>query len=182
MRLAGVRRILTVGIFLGLVASGVRGVQAAEVKGGNMELSVGQPAPSFVFKAPDGAATSLADLRGKTVVVYFYPKDDTPGCTKEACSFRDRNADFGKKGVVVLGVSADDSASHESFRSKYGLPFTLVPDPRGAIARSYGVFDEKRGMALRRTFIVNPEGRVAKVFNDVHVESHASEVLESLGK
>jgi thioredoxin-dependent peroxiredoxin len=150
-------------------------------QGGNMQLTIGQTAPSFRFKTPEGETKSLADYRGKTVIVYFYPKDETPGCIKEACSFRDNLAEFGKRDAVVLGVSADDAASHEAFRNHYKLPFTLVPDPGGSIARSYGVFDESRGLAMRQTFVVDPEGRIEKVFRDVKADGHAGEVLDSIG-
>jgi peroxiredoxin Q/BCP len=146
-----------------------------------MQLTIGQTAPLFTFKTPEGATKSLADFRGKTVIVYFYPKDETPGCIKEACSFRDHLTEFEKRGVEVLGVSADDASSHEAFRNHYNLRFTLVPDPEGTIARSYGVYDERRGMALRQTFVVGPKGRVEKIFREVNAEGHAAEVLDAIG-
>ena len=146
-----------------------------------MQPTIGQTAPSFRFKTPQGVWKSLEDYRGKTVVVYFYPKDETPGCTKEACSFRDHFTEFEKRDAVVLGVSADDSASHQAFRTHHNLPFTLVPDPGGAIAQSYGVYNESRKMAMRETFIVDPEGKVEKVFRDVDVDAHAQEVLDAIG-
>jgi len=146
-----------------------------------MQPTIGQEAPTFSFKTPEGDTKSLADFRGKTVVVYFYPKDETPGCIKEACSFRDHLTEFEKRDAVVLGVSADDASSHEAFRKHYNLPFTLVPDSQGTIARSYGVFDERRGLAMRRTFVVDPEGRLEKIFRDVDAEAHAGEVLDAIG-
>src|SRR6266542_5092839 len=110
--------------------------------GGRTMLGEGDPAPDFRLPADDGKTYALKDLRGQKVVLYFYPKDDTPGCTKEACSFRDAFADFKKRGIEVLGVSVDSEASHKKFAAKYKLPFTLLADPDHAIADAYGVYGE----------------------------------------
>jgi peroxiredoxin Q/BCP len=127
----------------------------------------------------------LKDLRGQKVVLYFYPKDDTPGCTKEACSFRDDFAKFKKRGIKVLGVSPDSEASHKKFETKYKLPYTLLADKDHAIADAYGVWGEKKFMGRkymgvqRTTFLIDEKGKIKKVFEKVKPEDHASEVLEA---
>jgi peroxiredoxin Q/BCP len=127
----------------------------------------------------------LKDLRGQKVVLYFYPKDDTPGCTKEACSFRDDFATFKKRGIAVLGVSPDSEAKHKKFETKYNLPFTLLADTDHAIADAYGVWGEKKFMGRkymgvhRTTFLIDEKGKIKKVFEKVKPEDHASEVLEA---
>ena len=143
-------------------------------------------APKFTLEADDGSKVRLADLRGQTVVLYFYPKDDTPGCTKEACEFRDRTKDIDKSGAVVLGVSPDSVASHKRFREKYGLDFRLLSDPDHKVAEAYGVWQLKSmygrkywGIA-RTTFVVNEKGRIARVFEKVKPAGHAAEVLNVL--
>jgi Peroxiredoxin len=126
-----------------------------------------------------GNPVSLEQFRGQKVVLYFYPKDDTPGCTKEACSFRDAYADYREKGIVVLGVSLDDEASHRAFAEKYQLPFTLLADTNHAVAESYGVYGEqewqgKKFMGLaRKTFLIDEQGILIKVFDKVDVENHS---------
>lgn len=146
-------------------------------------LKEGSVAPTFTAKDGNGETIKLKDLRGQKAVLYFYPKDDTPGCTKEACSFRDAFADFKKRGIKVLGVSTDSEASHKKFAAKYKLPFTLVADPDHSIADSYGVYGEKKFMGRtymgvkRMTFLIDEKGRIKKVFEKVKPEEHAQEVL-----
>ena len=148
-------------------------------------LKEGAKAPDFSAKNTDGETVRLKDLRGQKVVLYFYPKDDTPGCTKEACSFRDAFADFKKRGIEVLGVSADSEASHKKFTAKYKLPFTLLADPDHSIADAYGVYGEKKIMGRtymgvkRMTFLIDEKGKIKKVFEKVKPEEHAREVLQA---
>jgi peroxiredoxin Q/BCP len=146
----------------------------------------GKPAPKFTLPSSEGGEVSLADLKGKTVVLYFYPKDDTPGCTREACAFRDTRAAIKKKGAVVLGVSGDSLAAHEKFKAKYKLNFPLLSDPDKAVAKKYGAWGEKvmygkkvTGM-IRSTFVIDKDGVVSKVFPRVRVDGHAEKVLEAL--
>jgi peroxiredoxin Q/BCP len=145
----------------------------------------GTIAPNFTAKNANGETVRLKDLRGQKVVLYFYPKDDTPGCTKEACSFRDAFAQFKKRGIEVLGVSVDSEASHKKFAAKYKLPFTLLADPDHSIADTYGVYGEKKFMGRtymgvkRITFLIDEKGKVRKVFEKVKPEEHAREVLEA---
>jgi len=146
---------------------------------------VGSVAPNFAAKDANGETVRLKDLRGQKVVLYFYPKDDTPGCTKEACSFRDAFADFKKRDIKVLGVSIDSEASHKKFAAKYKLPFTLLADPDHSIADAYGVYGEKKFMGRtylgvkRVTFLIDEKGKVKKVFEKVKPEEHARDVLEA---
>lgn len=144
-----------------------------------MALSVGTTAPAFTAKDTDGNTVSLSDFAGKTVVLYFYPKDDTPGCTKQAQSFRDSYPEFQGKDMVVLGVSMDDEASHKKFTEKYGLPFQLVADTDGAIAKAYDV--DGGGYAKRVTFIIDGSGKIAHVFDTVKTDTHAQDVLSAVG-
>ncbi|MFN2514893.1 MAG: thioredoxin-dependent thiol peroxidase [Pyrinomonadaceae bacterium] len=145
----------------------------------------GTTAPNFTAKNAEGETVRLKDLRGQKVVLYFYPKDDTPGCTKEACSFRDAFTDFKERGIKVLGVSVDSEASHKKFTAKYKLPFTLLADPGHSIADAYGVYGEKKFMGRtymgvkRITFLIDEKGKVTKVFEKVKPEKHAQEVLEA---
>jgi peroxiredoxin Q/BCP len=145
----------------------------------------GSMAPNFDAKDANGERVRLKDLRGQKVVLYFYPKDDTPGCTKEACSFRDAFADFKKRDIKVLGVSKDSEASHKKFAAKYKLPFTLLADPDHSIADAYGVYGEKKFMGRtylgvkRVTFLIDEKGKVKKVFEKVKPDEHAREVLEA---
>ena len=151
-------------------------------------LKEGDIAPDFTVKDHAGKEVKLSDLRGQKVVLYFYPKDDTPGCTKEACSFRDANDIFGEKGIKVFGVSADDAASHQNFISKFSLPFPLLADTDYSVAKSYNSYGDKEyggkiyTGVLRKTFLIDEQGKIKKIFNDVNVEAHADEVLEAFGK
>ncbi|HEX5705998.1 MAG TPA: thioredoxin-dependent thiol peroxidase [Pyrinomonadaceae bacterium] len=146
-------------------------------------LKEGDAAPDFAARDAEGNEVRLSDLRGRKVMLYFYPKDDTPGCTKEACSIRDGFAEFERRGIKVLGVSLDDEASHREFASKYQLPFTLLADTDHAVSDAYGVYGEKNWMGKkymgvdRKTFLIDEEGRLVKVFDKVNVEQHADEVL-----
>jgi len=149
-------------------------------------LKEGQKAPSFRLSSVDGGSVALEDYRGTPVVVYFYPKDDTPGCTREACAFRDSQAQIRKTGAVVLGVSPDSVASHQKFRDKYKLSFPLLSDPDKGVAKKFGAYGEKTlygkkvvGM-IRSTFIIDGDGIVRKVFPKVRVDGHAEKVLEAL--
>jgi len=146
----------------------------------------GRKAPDFRLPSSEGGEVSLKGLRGRPVVLYFYPKDDTPGCTKEACAFRDTQAPLKKRGAIVLGVSGDSLASHEKFKAKYKLNFPLLADADKAVAKKYGAWGEKLlygkkviGM-IRSTFVIDGEGVVRKVFPRVRVEGHAEQVLEAL--
>jgi thioredoxin-dependent peroxiredoxin len=145
-----------------------------------MSLKEGDMAPPFEAATDDGRRVQLADYRGKDLVLYFYPKDDTPGCTAQACSFRDHLSEFTKKNAVILGVSVDTAESHRAFKKKYALPFTLLADPDAAISKAYGVFNEARGSASRWTFVVGPDGRIRKIFPQVKVEGHSDEVMAVL--
>ncbi len=149
-------------------------------------IKEGRKAPDFRLASSEGGEVSLSDLRGKTVVLYFYPKDDTPGCTREACGFRDAQAAFKKRRAVVLGVSGDSLPSHEEFRTKYRLNFPLLADTDRSVAKKYGAFGEKlmygrkvQGM-IRSTFVIDGEGVVRKVFPRVRVDGHQEQVLEAL--
>ena len=151
-----------------------------------MPLEEGKAAPAFTLESTEGGTVALKNLKGKTVVLYFYPKDDTSGCTAEACSFRDSYADFAAAGAVILGVSPDDLKSHSKFKAKYNLPFTLLADADHAVAEKYGVWKEKsmygrKYMGVERTtFIINAAGKIAKIFPKVKVPGHHAEVLEAL--
>ena len=139
---------------------------------------VGKPAPDFKELAHDGTMVHLAALRGKRVVVYFYPKDETPGCTKEACSLRDAQREIEKTGAVVLGISADTRESHLAFANHHKLPFLLLSDPQGMIARSYGVPFE--GHHRRQTFVIGTDGTILKAYRTVDVTVHAGQILSDL--
>jgi thioredoxin-dependent peroxiredoxin len=147
---------------------------------------VGQAAPDFTALNELGQPISLADYRGQWVVLYFYPKDNTPGCTKEACSLRDMYAAISDANAVVLGVSMDSAASHQGFQRKFGLPFTLIADTDKAVSTLYGVFGEKTNYGKtffgihRTTFIINPEGVITQVFTKVDVARHGDEVLAAI--
>jgi peroxiredoxin Q/BCP len=147
-----------------------------------MPLSVGDAAPSFTVKDTNGNTVSLSDYAGKTVVLYFYPKDDTPGCTKEACSFRDNYAVYQDKDVVVFGVSMDDELSHQAFTEKFSLPFPLLADTDGAITKAYDVEGEMNGTrySKRVTYVINGNGTIAKVYTTVNTATHAEDILAEL--
>ncbi|NJN85726.1 MAG: peroxiredoxin [Leptolyngbyaceae cyanobacterium SL_7_1] len=144
-----------------------------------MALSVGTKAPAFTVNDTQGNAVSLADFAGKTVVLYFYPKDDTPGCTKEACGFRDAYGDYQGKDVVVLGVSMDNEASHQAFTQKFNLPFPLLADVDGLLTNSYDV--SGGGYSKRVTYVIDGEGTIIKVYESVKTDSHAADILAELG-
>jgi peroxiredoxin Q/BCP len=150
-----------------------------------MTWTIGDEAPGFTAETDEGTI-SLKDLRGKRVVLYFYPKDNTPGCTREACDLRDAHAKLKSKGVVVLGVSPDSPKSHVGFKAKHELPFTLVSDPDKAIATAYGVYAEKlmygkKVMGIvRSTFLIDEHGKIAQVWSKVKVEGHVDAILASL--
>ena len=154
-----------------------------------IELNVGDAAPDFRLSSTEGREISLKEFRGKkNVVLYFYPKDDTPGCTKEACSFRDERSKFDKKDAVILGVSFDDLESHTKFVGKYKLPFPLLSDADKKVAEAYGVYKEKSMygrtyMGIERsTFVIDKEGKIAQVYRKVKVEGHSDEILGALSK
>jgi thioredoxin-dependent peroxiredoxin len=146
----------------------------------------GTPAPEFALTSDSGETVRLSDLRGTPVVLYFYPKDDTPGCTTQACGIRDAWGEFQRAGAVVLGVSPDSEGSHVKFRDKYGLPFTLLADTGHTVAEAYGVWGEKKYMGRtymgveRSTFVIGPDGVVTKVLRDVKPATHADDVLAAL--
>ena len=146
----------------------------------------GKPAPDFELVSDDGTTVRLSDLRGKPVVLYFYPKDDTPGCTVESCEFRDAYDVFRDRGAEILGVSPDGEKSHQKFKSKYGLPFPLLADPDHVAAEAYGVWGERKFMGKkymgidRSTFLVDSDGNVAKAMRGIKPAGHASEVLDAL--
>ncbi len=149
-------------------------------------LQIGDPAPEFTLPTGDGTTLSLKDFRGKKVVLYFYPKDNTPGCTKEACSFRDDIRKFERKGAVIIGVSADSVESHKKFAGKFDLPFTLVSDEKKSALNAYGVWKKKSlyGKTFlgveRSTFVIDEKGNIARIFRKVKVDGHSDEVLASL--
>lgn len=146
----------------------------------------GMEAPDFELSADDGSTVRLSELRGKPVVLYFYPRDDTPGCTRQACGFRDVYGELRAYDAVVLGVSRDDEASHRRFKEKYGLPFTLLSDPEAKVATEYGVWREKTSygkttMGIHRsTFVIHPDGRVAKAMYGAKPDTDAERVLAAL--
>ena len=149
-------------------------------------LSEGDLAPDFTLESDQGETVSLSDFRGRKVVLYFYPKDDTAGCTKEACSFRDSHEQFLAKGAVVIGVSPDGAASHQKFRAKFSLPFYLLSDPEHTVLEAYGAWGEKKMYGktymgvLRSTFVIDEEGTLVKVFKKVKVAQHADDVFAVL--
>jgi peroxiredoxin Q/BCP len=146
----------------------------------------GSKAPAFTLESDTGEKVSLKDFAGKQVVLYFYPKDMTPGCTQEACDFRDSHARLKRRGAVVLGISKDSVASHGKFKSKHELPFTLLSDPEGKVCEAYGVWKEKslygrKFMGIERTtFVIGADGKIARIFPKVKVKGHVDEVLEAL--
>ena len=150
------------------------------------EVREGAPAPDFELTSDTGESVRLSDLRGRQVVMYFYPKDDTPGCTTQACGIRDAYAEFQREGAVVLGISPDDESSHVKFRDKYNLPFTLLADVGHKVADEYGVWTEKsyagrKYMGVERsTFVIDEDGNVKRVMRKVKPATHADDVLATL--
>jgi peroxiredoxin Q/BCP len=140
----------------------------------------GKPAPDFELESDSGETVRLSSLRGQPVVLYFYPRDNTPGCTKQACGIRDTYDAFREEGAVVLGVSIDDRDAHTAFKSKYKLPFTLLSDPDRVAGTAYGVVREDRPTLQRSTFVIGADGNVARVMHEVDPESHAADVLAAL--
>jgi len=151
-------------------------------------LEVGKEAPDFALPDQDGKTHRLSDYKGKRVVLYFYPKDDTPGCIKEACSFRDSFSKFKKAGIEVLGISADNQESHAKFQQKYNLPFILLSDTEKKVVKDYGVWVEKINYGkkywgiARMTFLINEDGKIIHVYEKVKPDEHAEEVLERFSK
>ncbi len=148
-------------------------------------LKEGDKAPDFKVRDADGNQVKLSAFRGQKVVLYFYPKDDTPGCTREACSFRDSHSRLTRRGIKVLGISLDSEPSHKKFAAKYDLPFTLLSDPERSVSEAYGTYGEKKFMGRtymglhRMTFLIDEKGRIRKIFKKVKPEGHADEVLEA---
>ena len=153
---------------------------------GNMAIKEGDKAPAFSLPSSEGKEISLADLKGQTVVLYFYPKDDTPGCTQEACDFRDSLKKFQKQDAVIFGISADPLAAHDKFIKKFKLPFPLLSDENKEVIKKYGVWKEKsmygkKYMGIERTtLVIDPQGKIAKIFPKVKVTGHVDEVLKSV--
>jgi len=151
-----------------------------------MTLNIGDMAPAFSLPDAEGNVVNLADLKGKRVVLYFYPRDNTPGCTKEACGFRDTYGDYKAKDVMVLGVSTDDAQSHTKFATKHELPFPLLCDVDAQVATAYGCYGLKKFMGkeymgiTRSTFVIGPDGKLEKIYRKVKPEPHAAQVLEDL--
>ncbi len=144
-----------------------------------MSLSVGATAPNFTVKDTHGNTVSLSDYSGKPVVLYFYPKDDTPGCTKEACSFRDNYTQYITRGINVFGVSMDDEASHQQFTEKFNLPFPLLADTNGAITKAYDV--DGGGYSKRVTYVIDESGKISQVFESIQTATHATDILAQMG-
>ncbi|HKG44253.1 MAG TPA: peroxiredoxin [Gaiellaceae bacterium] len=140
----------------------------------------GDPAPDFTLLSDSGEEVTLSSLRGRPVVLYFYPKDDTPGCTRQACGIRDAWADFQRAGAEVFGISADTQRSHERFKSKYTLPFTLLADPEHRLGEPYGVAQEGKNSYERSTFVIDADGNVTRVLRRVNPDSHTDDVLAAL--
>lgn len=152
-----------------------------------MTISAGDPAPEFTLADEEGQMHNLSDYRGNPVVLYFYPKDDTPGCTKEACGFRDDYSAYEKAGAKILGVSPDNSKSHAKFKAKYELPFTLLADPDHEVLKLYGVWGLKKSFGReyegvnRTTFLIGEDGEILKVYKKVKPANHSAEILSALG-
>jgi len=164
-----------------LLFAGILLMTGVAVAAGTPE--VGALAPAFKLQDQAGKWHSLSDYKGHWVALYFYPKDDTPGCTTQACSFRDNVFAFKKENAVILGISVDDVASHKAFAEKHGLPFTLLADPDKAVTREYGVLKTYMGvmeMARRDTFLIDPDGKVAKHYESVEPEGHSQVVLDDI--
>jgi thioredoxin-dependent peroxiredoxin len=152
------------------------------------ELKEGDKAPDFTAKDETGKTISLSDFKGKKIILYFYPKDDTPGCTAEACNLRDNYSDLTQKGFVVIGVSPDDASSHQKFRTKYELPFILITDEEKNILNSYEAYGEKNTYGkitmgvLRKTYIIDENGNIEKIIKKVDTENHTAQIIKELSK
>jgi thioredoxin-dependent peroxiredoxin len=152
------------------------------------KLKTGDLAPTFTFTESDGTTRHLSDYAGKKVILYFYPKDNTPGCTLEACSLRDSYDDLRDKGYEVIGVSADSAKSHDGFKAKFNLPFSLLSDPDKTVLQAYGVWGEKKFMGktfmgvLRTTFIIDEQGKIAHIIDKVNTKDHAKQIMEEMEK
>lgn len=151
-----------------------------------MTLKIGASAPDFTVSDDSGKKISLKDFKGKSVVLYFYPKDETPGCTQEACDFRDHSKIFSQKNAIILGISKDSVKSHEKFKKNHALPFPLLSDETGEVCEKYGVWVEKQMMGKkymgieRTTFLINPEGVITQIWPKVKVDGHIQEILSTL--
>jgi thioredoxin-dependent peroxiredoxin len=151
-----------------------------------MTLQIGDIAPDFTLADANGSSVSLSDFRGSRVILYFYPRDNTPGCTKEACSFRDAYPDYQSHNIVILGVSNDDAKSHQKFIRKHQLPFPLLCDPEGTVATLYGSYGLKKFMGkeymgvYRHTFAIAPDGKIEKIYRKVKPETHGADILQEL--
>jgi thioredoxin-dependent peroxiredoxin len=151
-----------------------------------MSIQTGSPAPQFSLPDETGAIRSLSDFEGQTIILYFYPKDDTPGCTTEACNFRDDYSAFEQAGVTILGVSPDSPKSHAKFKEKFNLPFSLLADEQHEVCEQFGVWGPKKFMGreymgvARTTFVIGPDGRVKKIFENVKPADHSTEVLAAV--
>jgi peroxiredoxin Q/BCP len=149
-------------------------------------LKISDKAPDFELKDTNGDLVKLSDFKGKYVVLYFYPKDDTPGCTAEACSIRDNFSELKKKGVIILGVSKDDEKSHKKFTEKYQLPFQLLSDPEAEVCTKYNCYGKKKFMGreyigiIRKTFLIDKQGKIKHIFEKVDTKNHAKEILGQL--
>jgi peroxiredoxin Q/BCP len=149
-------------------------------------LNVGDKAPAFKLISDAGQPVRLSDFSGQNVVLYFYPKDDTPGCTKEACAFRDEQDDFSKVNAVILGISLDNKESHQKFKAKYKLPFQLLSDESATVSKAYDVYKKKNMYGRvywgieRSTFVIGPDGKIRAIFSRVKVEGHNAELLSAL--
>jgi peroxiredoxin Q/BCP len=166
--------------------AGTAWADSVEKGEGDVELKAGDNAPEFTLSDGQNRPVSLKDFRGKYVVLYFYPKDFTPGCTQEACDFRDHSKVFAGLNAVIVGVSKDTGDSHTKFTEKYGLPFVLLADPDAKVLKAYGVWQEKSFMGkiglgtVRTTYLIDPQGKIAKVYDKVKVAGHVDEVLADL--
>lgn len=151
-----------------------------------MPLQIGDPAPDFTLPDAEGNLVTLSKLKGKRIVLYFYPRDNTPGCIKEACGFRDVYEDYQSQDVLILGISADDTKSHTKFATKYSLPFPLLCDSEGQVGTLYDSYGLKKFMGkefmgvMRNTFVISPEGAIEKIYKKVKPEGHASQILQDL--
>jgi thioredoxin-dependent peroxiredoxin len=161
-----------------MIAIGLGAARSAE------QVAVGDPAPDFELRDQNGQLHAIEDYRGKWVALYFYPKDGTPGCTTEACEFRDNIFAFRRLNCQILGVSLDDEESHKAFAEEHGLPFPLLADTSGSAAEAYGVKTRMLGMTMakRQTFLIDPDGRVARHYADVDPDKHSAEIIADLEK